>query len=89
MWLRFRKRSVGEQWRKEARHGFQNSQIRVCYTESVYIIHAISCECNYAGKSTKTHLYWCMKHANGDAEVLRESILNISRHYQVVFTLLC
>ena len=52
-------------------------------------VHAISCECNYAGKSTKTHLYWCMKRANGDAEVLRESILNISRHYQVVFTLLC
>ncbi|KAL5517981.1 hypothetical protein EMCRGX_G003639 [Ephydatia muelleri] len=33
-------------------------------------------------KSTKTHLYWCMKNCTGNADDLRVMIMNISRHYQ-------
>ena len=33
------------------------------------------------GKSTKTHLYWCMKKCGDDAEQLRSDILNIVQHY--------
>ena len=36
------------------------------------------------GKSTKTHLYWCMKNAGGDPTELRRLIMNISQHYQVM-----
>eukprot|EP00731_Ephydatia_muelleri_P021927 Em0014g518a len=35
-------------------------------------------------KSTKTHLYWCMKNCTGNADDLRVMIMNISRHYQRV-----
>ncbi|KAL5479233.1 hypothetical protein EMCRGX_G022729 [Ephydatia muelleri] len=33
-------------------------------------------------KSTKTHLYWCMKNCTGNADDLHVMIMNISRHYQ-------
>ena len=36
------------------------------------------------GRSTKTHLYWCMKNAGGDPTELRRLIMNISQHYQVM-----
>ena len=41
------------------------------------------------GKSTNTHLYWCMKNAGGDPGILRARVLNISKHYQVLFLHLC
>ena len=41
------------------------------------------------GKSTKTHLYWCMKNAGGDPGILRARVLNISKHYQVLFLHFC
>ena len=41
------------------------------------------------GKSTKTHLYWCMKNACGDPGILRARVLNISKHYQVLFLHFC
>ena len=46
--------------------------------------YAIALFVTYPGKSTKTHLYWCMKNAGGDPEVLRARVLNISKHYQVL-----
>lgn len=39
-------------------------------------------------KSTKTHLYWCMKNCNGNPAVLRARIMGISKHFQVSFFLL-
>ena len=36
------------------------------------------------GRSTKTHLYWCMKNCAGNHADLKERILNISHHYQVL-----
>ena len=35
--------------------------------------------------STKTRLHWCVNNAHGDPVVLRQRILNSSKHYQVVF----
>lgn len=37
-----------------------------------------------AGGSTKRHLYWCMKNCSACPIQLRASIMNISKHYQVV-----
>lgn len=37
----------------------------------------------HTGKSTKVHLYWCMKNCAQDPDNLRKQILNISQHYQV------
>ena len=34
-------------------------------------------------RSSKVHLYYCMKNCGGSPELLRESILNICEHYQV------
>ena len=42
----------------------------------------------YVGASTKRHLYWSMKQCGGDADKLRKSILNISKHYQVFSTII-
>ena len=35
------------------------------------------------GRSTKIHLYWCMKTCDGSATDLQLRICNISHHYQV------
>lgn len=35
------------------------------------------------GGSTKRHLYWCMRNCNSSPKDLQDSILNISKHYQV------
>lgn len=35
------------------------------------------------GKSTKVHLYYCMKNCNLSGDILRKNILNIVKHYQV------
>lgn len=34
------------------------------------------------GKSTKTHLYYCMKNSDGCPDTLQSSIDNIVQHYQ-------
>ena len=41
------------------------------------------------GKSTKTDIYWCMKNAGGNPGILRARVLNISKHYQVLFLHFC
>ena len=41
--------------------------------------HLISVKC------TKTHIYYAMKNCNGDADVLRNYIINIVDHYQALF----
>ena len=43
----------------------------------------------YVGKSTKTHLYYCMKNCENSPTKLRSSITNIVQHYQVYNKLLC
>lgn len=40
--------------------------------------HIVSTE-----RSTKVHLYYCMKNCGGSASKLQASILNIVQHYQV------
>ena len=42
----------------------------------------------FVGASTKRHLYWSMRNSSGNLEELRNSILNISQHYQVCCWLL-
>ena len=49
------------------------------YNVHVLLIHT--------GKSTKVHLYWCMKNCALDPDNLRKQILNISQHYQVDLSL--
>ena len=34
-------------------------------------------------RSSKVHLYYCMKNCGGSPEQLRECIMNICEHYQV------
>ncbi len=44
---------------------------------------------NYnTGKSTKVHLYYCMKNCNGSPDILRADILNIVEHYKVSATIM-
>ena len=40
-------------------------------------------------KSTKVHLYYCMKSCNGDAADLQCRIMNVVKHYQVSIVSYC
>ena len=58
--------------------------------KSIYVMAHYMCIYMYEyvhlcalGRSTKTHLYWCMENAGGNHVTLRERIMNISKHYQV------
>ena len=42
---------------------------------------------NILGKSTKVHLYYCMKNCERSADKLRSNILNIITHYQVILAI--
>ena len=67
----------------KARLGFGSFQIRVrmiILSLLKNLVHAQTC---IAGRSTKIHLYYCMKNSGGDAEVLQSKILSIVNHYQV------
>ena len=37
----------------------------------------------YSARSTKVHLYWCMRNCGGNPDRLRAMIMNISKHFQV------
>ena len=37
----------------------------------------------HLAKTTKVHLYWCMRNCNGDPDRLCAIIMNISKHFQV------
>ena len=52
-----------------------------CQFSSILYCHICMCMC--LGKSTKVHLYYCMKNCAQSPTKLRESILNIVDHYQV------
>ena len=47
-----------------------------------YVLFA-SCSNPCVVKSTKVHLYWCMRNCDGTAANLQFKILNIINHYQV------
>ena len=52
----------------------------------MYLCGRYMCHCTciiHVGKSTKVHLYYCMKNCAQSPAKLRESILNIVDHYQV------
>ena len=42
--------------------------------------------CNDSGASTKRHAYWAMANCGGSADRLRELLLNIVQHYQVLMS---
>ena len=52
---------------------------------STYINRTTYKNGSVTGKSTKVHLYWAMRNCNGSPEDLRCKIINISKHYQVLY----
>ena len=46
----------------------------------IFTINGISL---YSARSTKVHLYWCMRNCGGNPNRLRAMIMNISKHFQV------
>ena len=37
----------------------------------------------HLARTTKVHLYWCMRNCGGDPDRLRAMIMNINKHFQV------
>ena len=69
-----RKKYVRVQFMVGMSHGSPSFQIRMCYINN---ITAACCYTTPIARSSKTHLYWCMKNCNHDSDVLRNKIMAI------------
>ena len=50
------------------------------FSLEIFTINGIS---HHSARSTKVHLYWCMKNCGSNPDHLSAMIMNISKHFQI------